>query len=264
MGHQLVRLLRCRVQAERVVHVVVDGKGHPGIGPVDRTGGGEDEMLHLLAAAPLEDIQESDEVALHVGVGVFERVADARLGGEVDDDLGPLAFKKRLHGRLIGEVGPDEAEVSAVLQKGEARLLQGHVVVGVQIVEADHSLSSGEKAPGEMEADETRRAGYENPPHCFHLVDSVHLRCIARRHAVGCCDASAPGRRKCLQRFEDLPAGLERPVDVVEPCGRRRRNRLRTGPGRDRSPRRASPGRNGRSVPYRSGKPSRSRSPHRR
>ena len=85
---------------------------------------------------------------------------------------GRSLFKERFHGPPVGEIGPDEAEVFVILQKGETRLLQGHVVVGVQVVETDNGVSPCEKAPGEMEADETRRAGYENPPHCFPLIDS--------------------------------------------------------------------------------------------
>ena len=52
--------------------------------------------------AALEDIQEADEVALHVRVGVFERIADTRLGGQVDDDLEPFVREKRFHGFPVG------------------------------------------------------------------------------------------------------------------------------------------------------------------
>ena len=132
---------------------------------------------------------------------------------------GRFSFEKRFHGLPVGEVGPDEAEVFVILQKGEARLLQGHVVVGVQVVETDHGVSPCEKAPGEMEADETRRAGYENPPHCFHLIDSVPcLACIPRLHAAD-CDALRSCQGKRYSVFEDLLAGVERPGDVISRVG---------------------------------------------
>jgi hypothetical protein len=33
--HQFVRLFRRRVEAQRMIHVVVYGEGHTGVGPVD-------------------------------------------------------------------------------------------------------------------------------------------------------------------------------------------------------------------------------------
>jgi hypothetical protein len=120
-----------------MVHIVVDRKGHPGVRSVDRSGGGEVEVLKLVMTAALEDIQEAGEVALHIRVGVFERIADARLGGQVDDDLEPFVREKRFHGFPVGQIHPDETEILFPLEYSEARLLQCHVVIGVQVVETD-------------------------------------------------------------------------------------------------------------------------------
>ncbi len=97
-----------------MIDVVVNGERHPGVGPINRTGGGVDEVPYMMMTASFEDIHESDEIALHIGIGIFERIADARLSGEVDDDLGLLLREKRFHGLSVGDVRPDETE-SAVL-----------------------------------------------------------------------------------------------------------------------------------------------------
>ena len=59
-------------------------------------------MFHFMVAARLEDVVESDKVALDIGVGVGDAVAHACLGGEVDH-YGYLVFGEDcLHGCLIG------------------------------------------------------------------------------------------------------------------------------------------------------------------
>jgi hypothetical protein len=65
-------------------------------------------MFHPLPTAPLEDVQKTDEVAVHVGARVFERIADARLGREVHDGVEPIFPEQPFHRLPVGEIRPDE------------------------------------------------------------------------------------------------------------------------------------------------------------
>ena len=69
-------------------------------------------MLHVAVAAAFKEIDESDEVGVDVGVGVFERVAHSRLGGEVDDDGEGPALEEGFDFRAIGDVDFVELEGS--------------------------------------------------------------------------------------------------------------------------------------------------------
>ena len=74
-----------------------------------------------MSAADSHAIPGAVQVAVHRGVGVGQRVADARLGREMDHMWKPLGRKQRRGGRTIGEVELDEAEVRLSLEPLQAR-----------------------------------------------------------------------------------------------------------------------------------------------
>ena len=112
MGHQLIALLRGSVEAHGVVYLVVCRIGHFLIAAIDGRGRGIDQMFHFVVAARLEDVVESDEVALDIGVGIGDAVAHTCLGGEVDHYCNLVFGEDCLHGCLIGDGGVDEGPVA--------------------------------------------------------------------------------------------------------------------------------------------------------
>lgn len=44
-------------------------------------------MPHGPAAAAFQKIDKAQDIALHIGVGIFQRVAHSRLSRQIDDDL---------------------------------------------------------------------------------------------------------------------------------------------------------------------------------
>ena len=77
-------------------------------------------------------------------------MADPGLGREMDDagDRFTLGLDCRSHGRAVRNVCAGECEGLVRLQQGEPRLLQPHVVVVVQVVDAEHALARARAAPG--------------------------------------------------------------------------------------------------------------------
>lgn len=61
-------------------------------------------MLDFKVSAGFQDVVESDEVALDVGVGVRDGIADASLGGEVHDNGEVVLLEQAVDGGLVGEV----------------------------------------------------------------------------------------------------------------------------------------------------------------
>ena len=61
-------------------------------------------------AARLEEVRESDEIGVDIGAGIFERVANAGLGGEMDHLGGPVRLEQPVPGVGVGEVQALEAE----------------------------------------------------------------------------------------------------------------------------------------------------------
>src|SRR5665811_2023817 len=101
----------------------------------------------------------------YVGVGVLQRIAHTGLSRHVGHPVEALRLKETLHSLPVRQVQPGKAETVHLLQQVPARLLQAHVVVGVEIVQPHHLISALQQSPRQMEADEARRPGYKYPGH---------------------------------------------------------------------------------------------------
>ena len=70
-------------------------------------------MLYWMMTACLQDVVESDEVALNITVGVGDAVAHSSLGSEVDDYIYLVVGKQLLNEVLVGYAALDECPVFA-------------------------------------------------------------------------------------------------------------------------------------------------------
>ena len=65
-------------------------------------------MLNGVVAAGLEDVVEANEVALDVGIGVGDAIADARLGSEVYHDVELVLIEEFVNQRFVSNVALHE------------------------------------------------------------------------------------------------------------------------------------------------------------
>lgn len=164
VGEEFVALFGGGVEGDGVIDFVVGAEGDFGVAAVDGAAGGVDEVFGGVVAAGFEDVVEADEVGFDVGVWVVDTVANAGLGGEVDDDVRLVLGKQLVDGGFVGEVAFDEGEVFEAFEFIEAGSFEIGVVVRVEAVETD-DFSVGifcAEALGEVAADETGRAGDED------------------------------------------------------------------------------------------------------
>lgn len=175
VGHELVAFLGGGVERHGIVDLVVGRIWYFLIRAVDRGAGGVDKMAHAVAvavvgvAAGFEDVVESDEIGLNVGVGIRYRVANAGLGGQVDDYLRLEFGEQTVNQGFVGDIAPDEApgapgmRLGGFLDFGKAEVLDGRVVVVVEAVDAQDvdRFFTLEELQGEVGADESGRSGYQ-------------------------------------------------------------------------------------------------------
>src|SRR5689334_15964598 len=163
--HQLVCFLARRVQAHRMIDRVAHRKRQLAVGAVDRTRRGIDQVLDLAVPATLQDVDEPGEIALHVRARVLERVTHTGLRGQIDDALRRESCECRVDRLAILQRCLDEAELCMRRQTRQARFLESHVVIIVEIVDSEHFVAAREQAFAQCRADETCRAGDQNPHH---------------------------------------------------------------------------------------------------
>ena len=144
MRQQLVALLGGGVEADGVVHLVVGGVRHFLVGAVDAGRGGVDQMLHagassvVAVAAGLQDVVESDQVALYVRVRIGDAVPDPCLGSQVDHDGRTKVPEYAIHGIPVRDGLAEEGEPVPVFpQPVKTLVLEPDVVVVGDAVDAD-------------------------------------------------------------------------------------------------------------------------------
>ena len=104
-------------------------------------------MLHAVAAvtrmpAGLQNVVETDEVGLDVGIRICNGIPDPCLRGKIYHKLRLLLIKKRLHRLCIRNVPAYKPPPALILLRRSADLrqspvLDGRIIIVVQIVDSD-------------------------------------------------------------------------------------------------------------------------------
>jgi len=114
---------------------------------------------HPAAAGGLQQGQVPGQVAALIGEGVFDRVANPGLGGQVHDPVGAAVAHKGLDRIAVGDVEPGHGETGARLERRRAAGLQRRIIIGVEDVDADDGLAAIQQAMSDMGSDEAGGAG---------------------------------------------------------------------------------------------------------
>jgi hypothetical protein len=112
-----------------------------------------------MVPASLQDVEEPQDVALDVGVRVAQGVANACLGRKVHHGIEGSGIEKGFDGSAFAKTDGFELEVGEALKPGQAVFLQLHVIIWVEVVQADHLPSSLQELQGEVHPDEAGGAG---------------------------------------------------------------------------------------------------------
>ena len=116
-----------------------------------------------MVAAALEHVEEAGQVGIRIGIRIDQRMPHAGLCGEMHHVRKPVRREQVGHRRAIRQIDLLEAEVRAVGGKiFEPRLLQPGIVVGVEIVEANHAVAIRQQTLADVHADKAGSAGDEN------------------------------------------------------------------------------------------------------
>jgi len=113
-------------------------------------------------ATSLEHMTEGVDVVAQVGGRVDQRIADARLRGQMDN-VGERAVAKESRRRFrLGEIHARKRKAGQARKRRQARLLQRNVVVGIEVVDAGDARALRKQRARRVHADEAGGAGYQD------------------------------------------------------------------------------------------------------
>ncbi len=140
MCHQFIGLLRCCIQAYRMVHLIGGGVGNLAVQSIYRGGGSIDQVLDLMVPAGFQDIEKTNQIRLQISIRIVDAVPHSGLSGKVDDIINRMRLENIVQLFLVGEIGLVEIEVVAG-QLPQSFLLETHLVVIIQVVKPDDRAS---------------------------------------------------------------------------------------------------------------------------
>ena len=156
--------------------------------------------------AAFEHVPEGVDVVAQIGAGVDQRVAHARLRGKMHDMAEAALAEQRCRRGGIGQVDTAKRETREVCERGDARFLQRHVVVRLEIVDADDLGAGVVQRARSMHADEAGRAGHQHAGACergrhrrpapaVSERSFAYLRKLANALIAMCAKPAAPSRK---------------------------------------------------------------------
>ena len=112
-------------------------------------------------ARQFQHVDMPRQVGADIGVRVDQRITHPRLRAQMDDRFDHLIGQRVLHRIHIGKILLVEGEQLAMggVQPFQPRALQGHGIIVVHIVDADHGMALRHQPVGNRHADKSGRAG---------------------------------------------------------------------------------------------------------
>jgi hypothetical protein len=117
-------------------------------------------MFHCIVPASFQNVHEAREVAVHVCVGILQRIPDSGLGSQMNNDLGFFSFKEVRHTLSVGKIENAKPEPGALLQDCKTIILESNFVVCIEVVHPDNIISVAQEFPRQMKTDESRYPCY--------------------------------------------------------------------------------------------------------
>ena len=123
-------------------------------------------MRRPRVSAAFEDVGETDQIALDIGFRVEQRIANSRLGRQIHHAIEGMGGKECLQGLGIFQRTVHEFEIPSQSPKPcQTSLLEGNIVVVIEVVEANHGIATAKQGLAQMIADETGRSRHKY----FHI-----------------------------------------------------------------------------------------------
>src|SRR5690349_19037179 len=160
-------------------------------------------MRRPLLVSRLQQVDETNDVALYIEMRVLQRISHAGLGRKVNDCSEFVPGKQKFHGAQVGNIHLDELESRLGLESLKPRLFPPFVIELIQVVDADDLPPLFQQPSRYVKPDEPCGAGYQHGTLTHSnsfafpsLFESVPLSCA---HQL-------PRPAACYQHLrEDLP-----------------------------------------------------------
>ncbi len=147
-------------------------------------------MFDAAVTSGFENVDNTDQFALHVGARILQRIAHARLCRQIHHPLGLERGKRMIDRGLVGEVGPLVGVIRVIGKACQPGLFQRWVLVVVVVFKAMDHIATRQQTLRQGGADEAGSAGNQNA-HKLHL--GIRVIVSPKAHGDGTCGDDGHG-----------------------------------------------------------------------
>ena len=180
MCHQLITLLRSRIQTHRMRDTILFRKRNLPVQPVHTARTGKHQMFHPVPATTLQHIEKSVDITLNISPGIRNRIPHASLCCQMTNPIEPLIHEQHLHSLTVLQIHTDKT-VSRPLPAMhqfipphlflhnsalcKPAVFQLHLIIIVDIIQPHHLVSPFQQTLHNIRPDKPGCAGDQY----FHL-----------------------------------------------------------------------------------------------
>lgn len=157
-------------------------------------------MVNLCLTTSLEYLQKAYNVAVNVCMRIDEGISDAGLGCQVHDSADWLFSKQGCHTFAVSQIHFDEPELRERRKLRKPRFFEAHIVILIEIVEAQHMIAALQQPSGHVVPDKAGRAGNKNRGlrliHALAVFAWQNRECsgpLSDRHDISSIDFNSGG-----------------------------------------------------------------------
>src|SRR5260370_40397272 len=155
-----------------MVNTILLGEGDLAVGSINGTGGGKHKVAQVCSpCARFHQIDEPDEITVHVGEWILQGVPYAGLGRQIDNHFRFEIRNQTTEISPIGQVQLIKNEPRCLRKLSQSGLLQIRVVGIIEIMDSQYVAVLIQQALRKMKADKARRSRNQN----FHGLYPTRL-----------------------------------------------------------------------------------------
>jgi len=119
-------------------------------------------MLDFVVTTGFEDVHETNDIGIDVGMRILKAVAHSSLGGKIDYPVESMFGKNLFDGSTIAQISLNEGKTLMVAENSKSILLEFHFIIVVKVIKTHDLIATLKKVNSEMKANKPRCTRNQN------------------------------------------------------------------------------------------------------
>ena len=135
IGHKFVGFFRCRIQTDRMIHIICRRKRRLLLIAINRRTGSKEQMVHLMMAASFEDIEKANDIRINIGTRMVDAVTHSGLSCQIYNNIRLTRFEYAINSFFIRQITFDKGKPWKLMENIQPAFLQRNIIIIVKVIQ---------------------------------------------------------------------------------------------------------------------------------